>query len=328
MLLLAVPHAASAQEITVVGVVVRLDADRGTFWMREGGPGGSGRIWVIRAAGASRPSLYGAFRLRVGDVVEVRGWLAGANHLAARIISVRGAGDYGLIPPRGRDVEIEGTITAIDLHRQRILQIQDRARGFGPRVWTVRLTPRTRVAGGRGGHRWDDDRWDGDRWDDNRWDDNDRWRDDRLRWLRIGYLVRIEGRLIGDRQILAEEITLLGQARFLPRPVSPPVLSPAPPDARQIIILRPQQGEQVSGVEFAVVGRTVPGARVQILVTARWAFGQTPVAQGNVATDQRGEFAFVVRPSIGTPGTIYTITATPILRGSSLPPATVTVRAI
>jgi len=317
-LILGVPHAASAQEVAVVGVIVRVDAGQDTFWVQENGSAGVGRVWTVRVTDHSAPGVQPGLRLRVGDVVEVRGWITGPNQLLARDILVR-SGGTGIgagpgIAPRGREVEIEGTIIAIDLYRHGILQVQDRSRARLSRVWTVRLTQHTRVEGQRGGRRWDDDDGQGIQ--------------AVQRLLSVGDLVEVEGRLIANGQILAEEIKVRGQARFIPRPVPypQPVPFPNPPYSWQTLILSPQPGAQVSGAEFTVVGRTMPGAQVQIHVMARWSVFQVQVASSAVTADQSGIFVFVVRPQVRVPGAVYTITATSTVQGVSMTPVSVTVR--
>ena len=318
-LLLGLPHAASAQEVAVVGVVVRVDAAQDTFWVQEYGSAGAGRIWTVRATDYSAPGVQPALRLRVGDVVEVRGWVTGPNQLLARDIMVRSGGS-GIgagpdIAPRGQKIEIEGIIIALDPYRQGVLQVQDRSRARTSRVWTVRLTQQTRVEGQRGGRRWDDDDGQG--------------LQAAQRLLSIGDLVEVEGRLIADGQILAEEIKVRGQARFLPpNPFPQPVPFPNPPYSWQTIILSPQPGAEVSGGEFTVVGRTTPGAQVQIHVMARWSVFQVQVANSAVTVDQSGIFVFVVRPQVRVPGAVYTITATSTFQGVSMTPVSVTVRQI
>ena len=308
-LLLGLPHVASAQEVAVVGVIVRVDAGQDVFWVQEYAAG-AGRVWMVRVTDYSAPGLQPALRLRVGDVVEVRGWVTGANQLLARDILVRSGGvgigaDPG-ITPRGQRIEIEGIIIGLEPYRQGLLQVQDRSRARTSRVWTVRLTPQTRVEGQRGGRRWDDDDGHG--------------LQAAQRMLNVGDFVEVEGRLIGNGQILAEEIKVRGQAGFVP--------DPYPPYAVQTAILSPQPGAQVSGGEFTVVGRTTPGAQVQIHVMARWSVFQVQVANSAVTADRSGIFVFVVRPQMRVPGAIYTITATSTFQGVSTTPVSVTVRQI
>ena len=323
MLVVGLPRPASAQEVAVVGVVVRVDAGQDAFWIQEQTPAGVRRVWTVRVTDFSTPGVQPGLRVRVGDVVEVRGWVTGPNQLLARDILVRsGTPGFGADPgiaPRGQRIEIEGVIIALDPYRQGLLQVQDRSQARASRVWTVRLTPQTRVEGQRGGRRWDDD-------------DNQGFQAAQ-RLLNVGDLVEVQGRLvaagIAGGQILAEEITIRGQARFLPRPGPYPQPVPYPtPYGWQTVILSPQAGAQVSGGEFTVVGRTTPGAHVQIYVTARWGVFQVQVANTAVTADQSGIFVLVVRPQLRISGAEYTITATSTYQGVSMTPVSVTVRQI
>lgn len=323
LVLLALPQAASAQDAGIVGVIVRLETAQNTFWIQDYG---MGRLWTIRVM----PDAQATFRLlRVGALVEVRGWSPGIDQFVARTIIVRSGGsgvDAGHgTGPSGQQIEIDGVIIALDPYRQGVLQVQDRSRARASRVWTVRLTQQTRVEGQRGGPRWDDD---------------DRWGIDAAqRLLRVGDLIEVEGRLLANGQILAEEITIRGQARLTPRPgpFPQPVPYPTPPFPQpfpypgqpffgQTVILSPQPGAEISGGEFTVIGRTTPGAQVQVQVMARWALFQVQVANSAVTVDQSGIFVFVVRPQIRVPGAVYTITATSTFQGVSMTPVSVTVR--
>lgn len=319
-LILGVPHAASAQEVAVVGIVVRVDAGQDTFWLQEHGSAGGGRIWTVRVTDFTAPGVQPGLGLRIGSVVEVRGWITGANQLLARDILLRwggpGSGGGPGVAPRGQMIEIEGIIVAFNPYRQGFLQVHDRPRAHRSRVWTVRLTPQTRVEGQRGGGRWDDDDGQGIK--------------AAQRLLDVGDLVKVEGRLIANGQILAEEIKVRGQTRPFPRPGSypQPVPFPNPSYSWETAILSPQPGAQVSGGEFTVVGRTMPGAQVHIHVIARWSVFHVQVANSAVPADRSGIFVFVVRPQARAPGTVYTITATSTFQGISMLPVSVTVRQI
>jgi hypothetical protein len=314
-LLLGLPHPASAQEITITGVVVRVDASQDRFWLQEYGSGSAGRIWAVQVTDFSIPGLQPALRLQAGEVVEVRGWVTGTNQLLAREIEVRsggvGIGTGPTIVPPGRRIEIDGIIIAMDPYRRGLLQVQDRFRGQA-RVWTVRVTPRTRIEGQRGGRRWDDD---------------GTGIGAAQRLLEVGDLIEVEGRLIASDQILAEEIKVRGQARIIPRPgpYPQPVPYPIPPYG-PTVILAPRAGTEVSGSEFTVVGRTAPRAHVQVHVMMRWGIFQIQVTNNTVYADQYGFFALVVRPTTRIPGATYTITATSTFQGVSMTPVSVTVR--
>jgi hypothetical protein len=348
--LLSLPQVVSAQEVSLLGTVVRVDAGQGTIWIQEYGPAGAARVWAVRTANLAQPGGPG-IGIRVGDVVEVRGVIIGTNQLLARSLVVRSQGvgsgpgtgsgpnvgprpapgggpsPYPGITPRGQRIEIDGVIIAMDSSGQGLLQIQDRLPSRGNVVWTVRVTGRTRVDGQRGDRRWNDD-------DD---DDNDRSgiRAAR-RLLHVGDVVEVEGRVVGNNQILAEEITVRGRTRYLPGTGGPypypqypyPQPAPYPPYAWQTVIFSPQPGTDVSGSEFTVVGRTMPGAQVQIHVMARWSVFQVQVANTTVAADQNGMFVLQIRPSMRVPGASYTITATSRYQGISMTPVSVTVRQI
>src|SRR5574341_156825 len=113
------PRLASAQEIAVVGVVVRVDAGQDVFWVQEYASTGAGRIWAIRVTDFARPGVQPGLPIQVGDIVEVRGVLSGSNQLLARSIVVRSRGNGagipapGVIPPRGQRIEIDGIIVSL-----------------------------------------------------------------------------------------------------------------------------------------------------------------------------------------------------------------------
>lgn len=331
VLLLAVlglPQAASAQEVALVGVVVRVDAGQDTLWVQESASTGPGRVWSVRISDISSPGVQPALGIQAGDVVEVRGLVYGANALLARTISIRSRGSdsgilgSGIVPGpgiggRGQRVEIDGVIISMDRRRPGVLEVLDREhywRGRGQTIWTVRLTALTRVDGQRDGRPWDDR------------DGSGILAAGRL--LHAGDRIKVEGRLIAASQILAEEIKVRGRGGMVPRPLPFPQPTPLPPHGRQTVILAPQAGTEVSGSGFTVVGRTVPGARVQVRVQARWSVFSGQVANATVTADQSGIFVVVIRPSMRASGTMYTITVTSTYQGTPMTPVSVTVRQI
>ncbi|HEY6103424.1 MAG TPA: DUF5666 domain-containing protein [bacterium] len=323
LLITGIPRTASAQEIAVVGGVVRADAGQDIFWIQEYGSTGAGRVWAVRVTDFARPGVQLGWPIRVGDVVEVRGVLTGANQLLARSIVVRSRGNGvgiptpGVKPPRGQRIEIDGIIMSIDRYRQDFIQVRDELRTRSAVVWTVRLTPQTRIDGQGEQRRWSDD------------DDDDRAGiGGARRILNVGDFVQVEGRLVSDGQILAEEIRVRGQGGYVPSPTPYPQPFPYPPYGWQTVILSPQAGAEVSGRAFTVVGRTLPGAQVQIGVMAHWAVFNVQVANTTVTADQSGIFVLAVQPSMRVPGATYTITATSTYQGVTMTPVSVTVRQI
>jgi len=326
---LALPQIASAQEVALTGVVLRIDAGQGVFWLQE--YGGQGRVWSVRMTNLGTPGIQPGAGIQVGDVVEVRGAVIGPGTLLARGATVRSRGGapgigtgpgIGAPPPGiarpGQRIEFEGVIVAMDRYRQGLLQVQDWRRSLPGAIWTVRLTGQTRIET-RDRRRWDDD--------DDRWGDDGRGIQAAGRLLRVGDLVTVEGRVAGS-QILAEEITVRGRGYAPPRSGPYPQPAPYPTAGWQTVILAPQAGSEVSGSEFTVVGRTLPGAQVQVHVQARWSVFQVQVANSTVTADQSGIFILAVRPTMRVPGATYTITATPHYQGVAMPPVTVTVRQI
>lgn len=349
--LLGLPQMAAAQEVTLYGTVVQVDTGQGIIWVQEYGQAGTVRVWTVRVTNLA-PTGGPGRTIRVGDVVEVRGVVIGANQLLAGSLTVRsqgggpgpgvgsgpnvgpgtgpGAGPFPVpgITPRGQRIEIDGVIIAMNGYGRGLLQIQDRSRARASIVWTVRVTGRTRVEGYRG------DR--GDRgWDDGEGSGIQA----AQRLLNVGDLVEVEGRVVGNSQILAEEIQVRGRTGYFPgaggpypypqypQPQYPYPQQPTYPyPGWQTVILSPQAGTQVSGSEFTVVGRTIPGAQVQIHVMARWSVFQVQVANSTVTADQNGMFVLQVRPSMRIPGASYTITATSHYQGVSMTPVSVTVR--
>jgi hypothetical protein len=353
--LLGLPQMAAAQEVTLYGTVVQVNTGQGVIWVQEYGQAGATRVWAVRVTNLA-PTGGPGRTIRVGDVVEVRGVVIGTNQLLARSLTVRsqgagpgpgvgsgpnvgpgtgpGAGPYPVpgITPRGQRIEIDGVIVAMNSYGQGLLQIQDRSRTRAYIVWAVRVTGRTRVEGyrgDRGDRRWDDDEGSGIQ--------------AAQRLLNVGDLVEVEGRVVGNSQILAEEIKVRGRTGYLPGAGGPypypqypypqypnpqyPYPQPTYPyPGYQTVILSPQAGTQVSGSEFTVVGRTLPGAQVQIHVMARWSVFQVQVANTTVTADQNGMFYLQVRPSMRVPGASYTITATSHYQGVNMTPVSVTVR--
>jgi hypothetical protein len=319
-LLVGLPRMGSAQEVAVTGVVIRVDTGQDTIWVQEYGAAGAGRVWTIRVTDFAGAGVQPGMQFMVGDVVEVRGVLTGTNQLLARAIVIRSRGNGigipnpGVIAPGGQRIEIDGVIVAIDLYRQGVFQMRDQLRARSTVVWTVRLSPQTRINGQR---------------EDRRWDDDDRSGIQATRRiLNVGDLVQVQGRLITNGQILAEEIRVRGQGGYTPGPGPYPQPFPYPPYGWQTVILAPQAGAEVSGRAFTIVGRTIPGAQVQIGVMAHWAVFNVQVANATVTADQSGIFVLAVQPSMRMPGTTYTITATPTYQGVSMTPVSVTVRQI
>ncbi|MDQ7843180.1 MAG: DUF5666 domain-containing protein [Armatimonadota bacterium] len=216
LLLVAAPSPAAAQDtISIVGVVVKVQ-DEDTFVLRERAGLGrtSERIWIVRMNRHTEGwrDDHVRARLRVGIVVVVHGWLDGGR-IVARTIRIGGDEEDRWDGDRvGRRIEIAGVIVDVDRRGRGVLEVQTRAFGRRPAIWTVRLTARTRVElpGGR--------------------EVEVRDRPGIFHIFREGDFVEVEGRLLGDRwdrRILAEEISLRPRHRFGgPGGVSPPVFGP------------------------------------------------------------------------------------------------------
>lgn len=340
MVVLAVPRFASAQSAySLSGYVISVQPAQATFVIQDFRTGAAGSAWSVhvnvatetrRADGAAVRGPQSTFSfLRVGDLVDVQGFVIGSNQLLATNIFVRtvlGGGNGGR---RGDDdddddrrasVVVAGVITHIDSRGQGVLTLREQiAYGPGARMWTIRLYPQTRVDGfpqargrdvqvGRGNQAV-------------------------LRFLRVGHFIEVHGRWEG-RHVRAQLIRVNAQVGTptpfptpFPNPYPYPTPSPYPtPFPAQTIILAPTEGAVVTGSEFSVVGQTMPGAQVRVQVTARLGVFNVPVANGTVTANQTGHFSFQVRPRSAVPGTTYTITVTASAQGYNHPPVTITVR--
>jgi hypothetical protein len=340
-MVLAVPQLASAQSsYAISGHVLSVQPGQATFVVQDFRSSISGSAWSVhvnvatetrRPDGGAVRGPQGAFRLlRVGDLVDVQGFVIGGNRLLATNIFVRavlGVGngrrdDDDDDDDDRRSITVAGIITHVDDRGQGVLQLREQS-GYGGsgRTWTVRLYPLTRVEGsvqarGRGAQ-------------------VGRGARGALRLLRVGDFVEVRGRWEG-RHIRAQRIRLHTQvgapAPFptpfpTPYPVPNPYPSPYPtPVPAQTIILSPTEGSVVTGSEFTVFGQTIPGAQVRVQVTGRVGVFNVPVANGTVTANQAGQFSFLVRPASRVPGATYTITVTASGQGYSTPPVTVTVR--
>ncbi|HXF81601.1 MAG TPA: DUF5666 domain-containing protein [bacterium] len=312
--LLAAPQLAAAQSpFSVSGYVVILHSAPGSVVLQDVAPGATpGATWTVHLSAATETrrgtgvvvrGIPGAFALlRVGDLVDVQGWIIGANTVLAATIAVRttfGGGSDADDDADDRSFIVAGVITRLESRGQGVVTLREQI-GYGPgiRLWTIRLHPRTRVNGLMAG---------GDV-------PLGRGRRAALRLLRVGDFVEVSGHLEGW-QIRAQVIRVRARSGASPAPFR-----------LQTVILAPAQGTEITGSEFAVVGQTVPGAEVRIQVTGRFGVFNVPVASGTVTANERGVFTFTVRPSARVPGTTYTITVTSIFQGQSALPVTLTVR--
>lgn len=349
----AFPNTQILNQVRITGGITSIQSGQETFVVQELGQFGQGRVWTVRVTadteiwrnGNGAASRGGAAfnLLRVGDVVEVSGFLVANSLIFARRIDVRSAvvgngggrrdddddddEDDDDRDRGGREIRLFGVITAMESRGQGILQLQEQSSVQGFNVWTVRLHPKTEVNGERQGKGKDKKKGNGHR--------------SAFRQLRVGDFIEVEGRMIGNRQVQAREITIRSHTSVSPVPAPVPNPSPFPtpfpipspfptpgPVQGQIVIHSPRQGAEIATGEFSVIGQTVPGAQVRVEVTAR--FGvlgvPLPVTSGTVTTDNNGFFTFVVRPPTRVPGTVYTIRVSSATSGLNAPPVSVTVR--
>jgi len=358
LLVLAIPRVALSNtqilnQVRITGVITSIQSSSGTFVLQELGQFGQGRVWTVRVSAEtvvrrnSDPVSRGGSGfglLRVGDVIDLGGFFVGGDQVFAREIVVRStvAGNGGRRDDddddddrdRGRrEIRLAGVIIGLQARGQGVLQLQEQSSVQGLNIWTVRLYPKTEVNG---------QRLTGDR-DDRKGKGKDKGKGHRsaFRHLRVGDFIEVEGRIIGNRQIRAEEITIRGHTGVssIPAPIPNPVPFPSPfpspvpfptpgPIPGQIVIHSPRQGAEIATGEFSVVGQTVPGAQVRVEVTARFGVlgAPLPVTSGTVTADNNGFFTFVVRPPMRVPGTVYTIRVSSASPGVNAPPVSVTVR--
>lgn len=214
------------------------------------------------------------------------------------------------IPARaaqGREnIEIRGHVVSIDWNG-RSFHLQTRARLGDRGLFLVLVDRQTEFEIEKRRHRDDDDKEDGDRGRRGRG----------LRLLAIGDGVEVEGRLVGQRTILAREVEVFSRGRIEPVPVVIGV--PVP------VIFSPYSGTAVTGREFLLSGRTVGRARLLISVVS----GMGPVSAGsfNLETiaDHNGLFSVMIRPSIVQRGIQHRVTVQSYLEGAQSPPATLIV---
>lgn len=248
LLVLAVPSVSDTQILNLVrvtGVVTSIQDGQETFVLQELGQFGQGRVWTVRVAADTETRRNGngtvsrgapaAFSLlRFGDVIEVEGFLFANGQIFARRIDIRSAvagngggrrddddeddDDRGR---SGREVRLTGVITAMEARGQGLLQIQVQSSVQGVSIWTVRLYPKTEVEGlsgrdGRNGKGHKGNKGKGHR--------------SAFALLRVGDLIEVEGRMLGNFQVRAEEITIRGHAGVasVPAPVPNPVPFPSP----------------------------------------------------------------------------------------------------
>lgn len=308
----------SNQEVRITGGITGIDNRQETFLLREFGSGVQGQTWSVRVTSGTvgrRPGdrvATGAAAtlrlLRVGDVVEVEGVVFAGNQLLARQVTVRveaGTNTPGNV--RG-NVTLRGTIVNMASSVHGSFQIREASR-FQGQVWNVHLHPQVRIEG-----QFDDrsnERFEG------------RGPQVTLRMLRVGDVIEVQGQVFAAQQVQAREIRLRSLAGGFPIPTPGPVPFPT-----QTVIISPREGEEIRSEEFSVIGQTVPGAQVRVVVSARVGLFQSQVASGTVNADHTGYFVFVARPRFRVPGSLYTITATPIIQGQSAPFVSVTVRQI
>jgi len=153
--------------------------------------------------------------------------------------------------------------------------------------------------------------------------------------LRRGDSVRVDGRLTGTREILAEQVRVTARAAttkpaVVLRPPDPAVSIPIPSlgDVLRVTaapeIIRPANGARV-GSDFTIVGRTAPRAEVRIEVVPRYLVFDLPGASATVSADDRGIFAHSVQPLVRVSGAAYRISVKARLLGLESPTATITV---
>lgn len=221
-----------------------------------------------------------------------------------------------------RKIEVRGTILSLDVRRRSFLLWENRRRN-DQRNWAVEVNAKTDI-------------------ENDKRDDDDRDRDDRdrlerrrtFRGLRVGDEVEVEGRLLGNQHILAEDIEILrrGKVPFSPVVIVPPV-QPVPypqPVTRPFQfapeILQPANGAGITTPEFTIVGRTFPRSQVHIEVAGEYLTFQLPIASADVVADHNGFFAHTVRPQLRVPGATYRINVTARDQGLVSPRTTLIVR--
>jgi len=153
--------------------------------------------------------------------------------------------------------------------------------------------------------------------------------------LRRGDNVRVDGRLTGSREILAEQVRVTSRGASSKPPVvlrkpDPAVSIPIPSlgDVMRITappeIIRPANGARVAS-EFMIVGRTAPRAEVHIEVVPRYLVFDLPSASATVAADSKGIFAHSVQPLVRLSGSAYRINVKARLLGLESPTASISV---
>lgn len=242
-------------------------------------------------------------------MIPVRGLILGlAALLMLGVAALPASAQYGW---DRREVEVSGVIVSLSQDGTSFLLREAWGRD---RFWVVRLTRRTDVDPP---HRGRDD------YDP----DSDLGRAGTLwyRWLRVGQYVKVEGRLLGNGQILAEEITLLrGPGQPI---VGPPF--PFPPGGGfgrvppQIFV--PQNGAVITTADITVIGRTAPGARVHVDLATTWGFFTFPAGSADVTADESGIFTAVIRPSARFGGATYRLTVRARIAGVDLPPTSIVI---
>ena len=335
LLLLVVPQPALAQSpFSVSGFIISIQGAQAAFVLQDFRTGTMGSAWTVHVTagidtrrpdgGTVRGPQATFYLLRVGDMVDVQGWVIGGNQVVATSIVARpvfgddwrsrnnGRHDDDDDDDDDRQITVAGTIANLDDRGQGVVSLREQTFATGSRLWTIRLHPHTRVEGLAQNRGWDVQVGRGGR--------------AALRLLRVGDYIEVRGRMHGRGQIRAQLIRVRAQAGTpIPFPTPSPYPNPYPFPA-QTVILAPTQGTEISASEFSVVGQTMPGAQVRIEVTARFGVFNLPVTNGTVTANQSGFFTFTVRPSVRMPGAVYTITATATYQGYTAPPVTVTVR--
>lgn len=198
---------------------------------------------------------------------------------------------------QGRDLEIRGVVVSVDPSGHGFVLRRSRQES---RPWIVRITEQTQV-----------------RLSESLADEDD---DDDDVTVAVGDLVTVGGRSVGNRQLIARQVTIFGHAGQLPAPV--PVPRPTLPSPT---LFAPANGETFNTSEIVVIGRTVPGARVHIDLAAESSFRGT-ISSADAVADASGVFYTKVRVPWQASGVTYRITVISRLDGQVSSPTSVVVR--
>ncbi len=147
--------------------------------------------------------------------------------------------------------------------------------------------------------------------------------------LSVGDIVSVEGRVRGDGQVVARDIQIIARAdssspRWSWGGNFPPFFRPSPKPLTAPEIFTPASGDGVDA-EFAVVGRTLPGAVVHVDVQLVVFVARFQVAASDVTANRNGFFVLTVRPVTQYRGASYHVTVLASAQGRTTPQASIDV---